>query len=201
MFVSHVYKSSTTAKSILQSLLFQLASETKDAKSLLVKSNERDLSGSTEHLSDLLKTLLDGTGPAYIIVDGLDEMDPAERGILLQKLSELSSYPEVRILVSSRPEDDIADLLQTKAVSIRVDKKNSISIHSYVTKRTTGWLQRGRFDQKTQRQIRNLLAPLASNACGMFLYARIVLDNAESFTSLKEIERELQVLPMDLNDV
>ncbi|KAL2130331.1 hypothetical protein VTI74DRAFT_6582 [Chaetomium olivicolor] len=34
----------------------------------------------------------------------------------------------------------------------------------------------------------------------MFLYARIILDNAELCTSLEEIEGELKVLPTDLND-
>jgi hypothetical protein len=34
----------------------------------------------------------------------------------------------------------------------------------------------------------------------MFLYARIVLDNAETCNGLEEIERELRVLPVDLNE-
>lgn len=35
----------------------------------------------------------------------------------------------------------------------------------------------------------------------MFLYARIVLDNAERLTNLEEIERELHVLPESLDEV
>jgi hypothetical protein len=34
----------------------------------------------------------------------------------------------------------------------------------------------------------------------MFLYVRIVLDNAELFTDLDEIAQELTALPLDLND-
>jgi hypothetical protein len=34
----------------------------------------------------------------------------------------------------------------------------------------------------------------------MFLYARIVLDNAETCNGLEEIEQELTVLPVDLNE-
>jgi len=34
----------------------------------------------------------------------------------------------------------------------------------------------------------------------MFLYARIIMDNVELFTDMEEIERELKVLPLDLND-
>jgi len=35
---------------------------------------------------------------------------------------------------------------------------------------------------------------------GMFLYARIILDNVMLLTELDEIKRELKVLPADLND-
>jgi hypothetical protein len=34
----------------------------------------------------------------------------------------------------------------------------------------------------------------------MFLYARIILDNAELCSSVEELEQELRVLPSDLND-
>jgi hypothetical protein len=33
----------------------------------------------------------------------------------------------------------------------------------------------------------------------MFLYARIILDNAELLSDIVEIKRELKVLPPDLN--
>lgn len=35
---------------------------------------------------------------------------------------------------------------------------------------------------------------------GMFLYVRIVFDNAELFNDPEEIKNELRVLPLDLND-
>ena len=35
----------------------------------------------------------------------------------------------------------------------------------------------------------------------MFLYARIILDNAELLTNLEEIEQELRVLPESLDEV
>lgn len=34
----------------------------------------------------------------------------------------------------------------------------------------------------------------------MFLYARIILDNAENLNSVEEIEGELKALPLDLKD-
>ena len=34
---------------------------------------------------------------------------------------------------------------------------------------------------------------------GMFLYARIILDNLEQMSSIEEIRYELKALPIDLN--
>lgn len=36
---------------------------------------------------------------------------------------------------------------------------------------------------------------------GMFLYARIVIDNVVDLTNINDIRRELRVLPEDLDDV
>lgn len=170
MFVSHIHQTSTTTRSILQSLLFQLAFDAEDAQSVLVESNERELLGSTRYVRELLKTLLNtpGVGPTYIILDGLDEMEAVERGILLEQLADLESCPEVRTLISSRPEDDIASILDAKASKIRVDKRNSDSIQSYVNQRTRDWMRTANFDQEIRKQVEHLLKPLAEHANGKY---------------------------------
>jgi hypothetical protein len=171
VFVSHIHQTSTTTRCILQSLLFQLAFDVKDAQSVLVESNERELLGSTRYVLELLKTLLDtpAVGPTYIMLDGLDEMEAVERGILLQQLSGLDSCPGVKILISSRPEDDIASMLDGKATEIRVDKRNSGSIQSYVNQRTQNWIRTANFDQEIRKQVERLLAPVTENADGTYL--------------------------------
>lgn len=165
-FASHIHQSTLTARCILQSLVFQLAFDAKDIQLAIVHSDERNLSGSTTYVSELLKTLLKSIGPTYIILDGLDEMDAVERRILLQQLAGLDDLTEVKILISSRPEDDIASTLAAKAVGIRVDKENSGAIQTYVNQRTQNWLNREGFDQETQRQIKSLLLPVTGNANG-----------------------------------
>lgn len=165
-FASHIHQSILTARCILQSLVFQIAFDSKDAQIAIVESDERNLSGSTTFVSGLLKTLLKSIGPTYIILDGLDEMDAVERRILLQQLDELDDCTEVKILISSRPEDDIANTLAAKAVGIRVDKENSGAIQTYVNERTHNWLDREGFDQEARRQIKSLLLPVTGNANG-----------------------------------
>jgi hypothetical protein len=170
VFVSHTHQTSTTTRSILQSLLFQLAFDVKDAQSVLAESNERELLGSTRYVLGLLKTLLDSpaVGPTYIILDGLDEMEVVERGILLQQLADLDSCPGTKILISSRPEDDIASILDAKATKIRVDKRNSGSIQSYVNQRTRDWIRTANLDQEIRKKVETLLAPVIGNANGKY---------------------------------
>lgn len=224
VFVSNAQESSATAKAALQSLLFQLAWDDEDVQTVLTQAKEQALYGSTQYIVDMLKTSLGVVGATYIILDGLDEMETSERGVLLQQLTGLSECSELKILVSSRPEDDIANILDGKATSIRVEQGNAASIQSYVKKRTESWVCDPAFDEAAQKLVRRLVAPVADKAngkyntsnstallarlgtdavtpIGMFLYARIVLDNAELLTGLEEIERDLEALPADLDEV
>jgi hypothetical protein len=95
-------------------------------------------------------------------------MEVVERGILLQQLTDLESCPGIKILISSRPEDDIASLLDAKATQIRVDKRNSGSIQSYVNQRTRDWIRAANFDQEIRKKVETLLAPVTGNANGTY---------------------------------
>lgn len=167
--MSHIYRTNTTARSILQSLLFQLAMDSKDVQAVLVEENERDVLGNTKYVSGLLKNCLKIAGPTYILLDGLDEMDAFERGILMQQIADLEDCTEVKVFVSSRPEDDIAETLKSKATAIRVDKRNSGGIQSYVDKRTQDWMRNGGFDREARDQIQTLLTPVVAAANGTYV--------------------------------
>ncbi|KZL74295.1 NACHT domain protein [Colletotrichum tofieldiae] len=200
IFATYARQHNTTARSILQSLIFQLASSNKDLQSVLIHSDERELATSTKCVSALFKTFLKAAGPTYLVLDGLDEIERSERTILLQLIVELKVFPEIKILITSRPEDDIAKVLDLQASGIRVDKCNSESLKSYIDQRTHAWMQDADFDQEAQCQIQSLLSPLIKRANGMFLFVRIVLDNVESLNDFREIQRELRALPLNLHD-
>lgn len=168
--MSHVYQSSTTALVILQSLVFQLAIDSTDIQSILTGADERSLVGKTAYVSDLLKMLLKTAGPTYIVLDGVDEMEADERSILLRELAHLDDCPETRMLVSCRPEDDISRVLETKATSLRVDKRNSDSIKGYINTRLREWNRTENFDKDTQVQLQYLLSPLAEKAAGRSIF-------------------------------
>lgn len=118
----------------------------------------------------LLTTLIGCAGPVYIVVDGVDEIDDIERGRLLNRLLDLSKdCEETKILISSRPEEDITRILNSRSAIIRVDNRNAGSIQAFVTRRTQEWFLDRDFLPEARAEIEGLLAPLASNAKGMQL--------------------------------
>jgi hypothetical protein len=166
-FLSYRFRSSSSALSILHSLIFQLASDYDDLEDVLCQSGRENLKSSVDAAANLLRTLLVCAGPTYILIDGVDEIDEIERCRLLRQLLDVSKACQaVKILVSSRIEADIADFLKDQ-VSIRVDSRNGGSIQTFVNQRTEEWFSKCNFLPEAQAEIQGLLAPLASNAKGI----------------------------------
>ena len=167
-FLSYTLSSSTSALSILHSLIFQLASDDDDLQAVLCQSSRENLKSNINVATNLLTKLLNCAGSVYIVTDGVDEIDEIERGRLIKQLLDLSKNCDyTKILVSSRPEADITAILNGKAITIRVDNRNAGSIQAFVTRYIHKWfLDRG-FLPEAQAEIEGLLAPLASNSKGI----------------------------------
>ena len=166
-FLSHVHQSSTSALSILHSLVFQLASNDDDLQAALCQSSRENFENSITVAVSLLTMLLNYAGPVYIIIDGLDEIDKIERERLLRQLLDLSKNCEkTKILISCRPEADIAIILDPASTSIRVDNRNASSIQTFVNYQSHRWFQTRNFLPNDRTDIERLLAPVAANAKG-----------------------------------
>ncbi|KAL9096860.1 MAG: hypothetical protein Q9165_000824 [Trypethelium subeluteriae] len=199
-FLSYTLSSTTTALSIIHSLIFQLASNHEDLQAVLSQSCREDLKHNIDSATRLLTTLINCVGPVFLIIDGLDEVDELERGRFLKQLLCMSeNCKDAKILVSSRPEADLEKMLDETATGLRVDHRNAQGIKAYVDGRTQSWFQERGFLPEAEMEIKNLLAPLPSNSKGMFLYAKIVLSNIEDL-EVQEIRRELRALPESLDE-
>ncbi|KAH8897761.1 hypothetical protein GQ53DRAFT_637687 [Thozetella sp. PMI_491] len=193
VFASYHDPNSTTALSITQSLIFQAAADNNTLQNIVVEFSEGELTNDGGKALELLKALLNGSTGTYIIIDGLDEIEESERRILLQRLDDLvNASSELKVLLSSRPEDDIAKVVGKKSKSLRVDQRNMGSIQRFVNYKTQEWIAHQDFDQSTESEVSALLSPLAarSNGKAQFLCLPII----------EEIRRELKALPTDLND-
>lgn len=137
IFANQMNEERLTALSCIQSLIFQAAMDDESLQAALVESNERDLRSDTSQTSDLLKSLLKSAGPTYIVIDGLDEIPENERRTLMAKLDNIvKECKELKILICSQREDDIAKALENKAECIKVDQRNFGSIERYIKKRS-----------------------------------------------------------------
>jgi hypothetical protein len=180
--------------------LFQLSSDEPSVQPLLTEFNKRDLKSNTKAVAELLKTAISAVGPVFVIVDGVDEIDASERTHLLYILLEtLKESSEMKLCFSSRAEDDINRIIGTRAEVIRVDRKNSGSIQSYVNDRTKRLIDKHQLSPAAESEIKSLISPLAANSKGMFLYARVVMDNVIMLNDVEEVRRELRALPQDLD--
>lgn len=209
--------SSTTAASILHSLIFQLASDNDDLEEIFCELSRENLKSDTAETEAILKKLLSCSGPVYVIIDGVDEVEEIERGRLLTCLLTISKEcEETHILISSRPEADIESKLRNEAVVLCVNKKNSGSIQAFVNQSSQKWFKERSFVQDVQEELRSLLLPLASNAegwfcrihfptfkrtkcwTGTFLYAKVVLHTIRWLDDVEMIRQELKAPPKDL---
>ncbi|KAF5241930.1 hypothetical protein FANTH_8890 [Fusarium anthophilum] len=168
---------------IYHSLIFQLASQDRDLRAVLcstimstTKDLKRDLKGDSKFALNTFTKLLQATGPTYITIDGLDEIDDCTQQVFLHLLLDvLKTLPHVKLL-------------------------NSGCIEAYVSHRGGEWLDNSFFDSDAHSEFRQLLKPLASKADGMFLYARIVLEDVEMLQDLDSIRDQLSVLPEGLDE-
>lgn len=161
------FSSSTSALSVLHSLIFQLVSENDDLQATLSQSSRENLRHSIDVAVSLLTTLLNCAGPVYIIIDGVDEVDEIERVRLLRELLGLSkNCQETKILISSRIEADIKKILDSTSTSIRVDYCNAGSIQTFVNSEAERLFEVWNFLPHERADIERLLAPVAANAKG-----------------------------------
>ncbi|KAG4277591.1 hypothetical protein FPRO04_07368 [Fusarium proliferatum] len=193
---------------IYHSLIFQLASQDRDLRTVLcstimntTKDLKRDLKGDSKFALNTFSKLLQAAGPTYIAIDGLDEIDEfTQQAFLHLLLDELKSLPHVKLLVSSRRVERIERILKQVAAILPIDQKNSGCIKAYVSRRGGEWLDNSYFESDARSEIRQLLNPLSSKADGMFLYARIVLEDVEMLQDLDSIWDQLSVLPEGLDE-
>ncbi|KLO93164.1 uncharacterized protein LW93_6158 [Fusarium fujikuroi] len=193
---------------IYHSLIFQLASRDRDLRTVLcstimntTKDLKRDLKGDSKFALNTFSKLLQAAGPTYIAIDGLDEIDEfTQQAFLHLLLDELKTLPHVKLLVSSRRVERIERILKPVAAILPIDQKNSGCIKAYVSRRGGEWLDNSYFESDASSEIRQLLNPLASKAGGMFLYARIVLEDVEMLQDLDSIRDQLSILPEGLDE-
>lgn len=158
-------------------------------------------------LEDTVKLLLDllETNPAVIVIDALDECDPARRQELLNALQTIikESNNVVKIFISSRDDHDLVNRL-SRSPNLYIDSsQNTEDITKFVTSRVRDAIRKekilcGRVPSKLRDEI---ISALIGKAKGMFRLVSLHIDNLCDPTRVKTRANVLQVLanlPPDL---
>jgi hypothetical protein len=135
-------------RGLLSSLLVQLCHQSDSYSDILFnffsEHDEGSQDPSDDELAGCLKNLLKlpGNAPVYVIVDALDECPNTSavrspRAKVLNLIQELirSQFPNLRICVTSRPETDIKDVLNTLtflSVSLHDEGGQKRDIEEYI---------------------------------------------------------------------
>ncbi|KAI4117701.1 MAG: hypothetical protein LQ345_002125 [Seirophora villosa] len=160
---------------------------------------------SLHDCNDLVLEITDQL-PAIIIIDALDECDPLRRHKLLKALRHIvvKSNNLVKVLVSSRDDEDIGcQLNNVPNVYIRSDD-NSIDVERYIDQElkkaiSEQRLLQGRVPDSLQEQI---LSTLKNGAKGMFLWVSLQMQNLcdpERMKIASDVEDALSCLPPTLS--
>ena len=172
VFLSFQQQESTNRIAILHSLIFQLLYQHQHLRPALQKAydcDNRELLSFGDYNQQLLTDLLQCIGVTYIVLDGLDEISEKEREILLKGFLQMSyQCPEVKVMVSSREETDISNVLRSRALSVRIGLKNSEDIELYFSTRAEEWLDSlPGIDDVTHSLLKSLLQNVPEKAKGI----------------------------------
>ncbi|KAI5841635.1 hypothetical protein BZA05DRAFT_380346 [Tricharina praecox] len=137
-------------------------------------------------------------GRTRVVIDGLDECEPAARTKILQTMMEFNRLAGISLLITSRDEVDIKSEL-AEVPKLRIDASvNSQDITSFV-------MDECERNNKLRRKLKGatkqeVIAAISSQADGMFRWAKCQLDQIAGLRNDKAIKKALTSLPSGLNE-
>lgn len=192
---------------------------------MLCQSDLQHLGNDFKVAATLFQTLLQSAGVVRVTIDGLDEIEHAQRSRLIKELVRLGGEcEECHILLTSRAESDISGDLDGKTIDIQVDKNNAGSIQVFINQTMGEWFKERDFVPDVQDQLQGWAAPLAFRAkglffvtllglqpqnliarisdiiIGMFLYVKVIFRIVYYINDIGDIQNQLEHLPSSLED-
>lgn len=140
----------------------------------------------SDHISDLT--------PATIVVDALDECRDSQ--ILTQNLRSLASSCDVAVILTSRKEEHLYQLLhQSPSLEVAPDDIDA-DIRAFVEAKVAA---SPRLSQPSVKQL--IIKRLCESHEGMFLWVQYIVKELKSCVSLEQVQEELHELPKGLDAV
>ncbi|EGX52000.1 hypothetical protein AOL_s00043g734 [Orbilia oligospora ATCC 24927] len=221
-FCTFTTASSLLAYTILSSLLHQLFYYSHDlprglAEDLEARFEDR-IRASQVVLADIQNFITEITknnrAINYIVVDGLDECNDKERGMVLRALKKLlqDSPKAVRVLISSRGSQDIARALVSKPnASTKDDQKfqgfgqlslgtsNQEDVEAFISQTLLNKELEGQLPELPSYLFTEVKLFLSKNAKGLFIWVNLLIEEICNESKAEDIEMALSKLPKDLD--
>jgi ankyrin repeat protein len=158
---------------------------------------------SDERLWEYLLTGLSSIEKAYCVLDALDEMELLPKDGFLDRLNNLATFrPEaVKLLMTSRPKQYLQSCLRDASI-VHISLEDDLvgkDIALFLSYRLKILLP-----QDDKREFRkSLVSAISERSDGLFLYARLLLDQiAPSLGSMQlDVEKLVRTLPVGLEEM
>jgi hypothetical protein len=133
--------------------------------------------------------------PIYPLVDAVDEAYPAESDEILNGLADLASQsPNLKILVTSRPEEDIFDRF-SRYCDLNTSRVPAITVPKAVSNGDISIYVKARLKQSRKlsnaKILKELEEKLLERADGMFIYVRMMLDELETESTVAGVKQQV----------
>ncbi|KAF3934908.1 hypothetical protein ABW19_dt0205838 [Dactylella cylindrospora] len=209
-FCTYTNAQSLLAYTIMSSILQQLLYYSNDIPPVLEPKLEKYFHDkqsasrvTTAVLQEMIIEILNGNRARnFIIIDGLDECNDAQRGTLLRTLKQIyAAVPNsLKILISSRGSYDINRSL-TQFQQLDLLSSNQQDIETFIAQTLINKKVEGQLPELPQELFDRIKKILAEKAKGLFIWVDLQISELCSEYSVGNIEDALQNLPKDLDEL
>jgi hypothetical protein len=207
-FFRQIISANRRPRSPIRDFLAQLLPYSTRLQGVLQPLKSTDIDDSSdETLWGYLLTGLSSVEKAYCVVDAMDEMELLPDNVFLGRLNKLATFQPntVKLLMTSRPKQYLQSSLRDVSI-VHISLEEDLvgkDIGLYLTHRLNQWT--GLRDQKILRE--TLISTISERSRGLFLYARLLLDQIESRLGTPETETRVHLenlaknLPIGLEEM
>ena len=200
-FFRHIILANRHPKSLMRDWLAQLLPHSialQGALHPMVKAGKID-SISDNVLWDCVLKGLEDVPQAFCVADALDEMETTGSASFFQRLNRLATFSpaKVKLFMTSRPRQDLQSCLSaTSTIHISLEEeKVGREIEVFIKHRLSESTSLSEADQE------NLSKAVASRSRGLFLYARLLIDQVLPELKDRGADIDIKSLPLHLEDM
>lgn len=204
-FFRYIILANRRPRSLVRDWLAQLLPHSLQLQATLQPLMKGELDGiSDDELWEYLLAGLSSIERAYCVVDAMDEMEQVPNDRFLQRLNALATFRPacVKLLLTSRPKQYLQSALRDASI-VHISLEQDLvgrDIAAFVSHRLRNVLSDGE-----QQQLReSLQSTICTRSQGLFLYARLLLDQIiPTLTSTEQLDVEslANTLPIGLEDM